>query len=133
MFPPGHPKTPPAPPTYAWDDHPEAVLGAIYLYFSSNCDPVQIGEKRMKAFVELHQDENGTLTDKEVMAAVQAVRGMDGRSGPKPGKTLIALWNALSPLRERMPVYAYREPPVKKIADDQPDVAALLAAFMQGG
>jgi len=134
MFNPNKAKSPSPPPSYAWDEHPEALLGVIYLYFSSNCNPAEISDERMKAFVELHQDANGALTDKQVITAVQAVRGMDGRSGPRPGKTLIALWDALSPLRERLPVYAYREPvAVKKAAaDEPPDVAALLAAFIQG-
>jgi hypothetical protein len=134
MFNPDKAKSSPPPPTYAWDEHPEALLGVIYLYFSSNCNPAEISDERMQAFVDLHQDAQGTLTDKQVITAVQAVRGMDGRSGPRPGKTLIALWDALSPLRERLPVYAYREPvAVKKAAaDEPPDVAALLAAFIQG-
>src|SRR6478609_3965739 len=129
MFNPNKAMSPPTPPTYAWDEHPEALLGVIYLYFSSNCNPAEIGDERMQAFIELHQDANGTLTDKQVITAVQAVRGMDGRSGPRPSKTLMALWDALSPLRDRLPVYAYREPVATKkdAADEPPDVAALLA------
>lgn len=93
-----------SPATYAWDDHPEAVLGTIYLYFSSNCDPRAIGEERLEAFVARHQDDKGTLTVSLVVTAVEAVRGMDGRSGPRPSKTLVALWDALAPARDRLPV-----------------------------
>jgi|GEM_PF-6193942 len=133
MFPSEKPKSPPPPPSYAWDDHPEAVLGTLYLYFSSNCDLVQISEERMKDFVDRHQDANATLTDKQLITALQAVRALDGRSGPRPCKTLIQLWDAISPLRDRLPVYAYRDPPVAKTETDDapPDVAALLAAFAQ--
>ena len=75
MFNPDKAKSPPPPPTYAWDEHPEALLGVIYLYFSSNCNPAEIDDERMQAFVDLHQDANGTLTDKQVITVVQAVRG----------------------------------------------------------
>lgn len=126
-------QTPPL-PTYAWDDHPEAVLGIIYLYFSSNCDPQQISEQRLNAFVLQHQDENATLTNTQVVTAVQAVRGMDGRSGPRPCMTLVALWDALSPLRDRLPVQTvlYCQPTAPPDeAEKPPDVAALLAMFAQ--
>jgi hypothetical protein len=134
MFPPPKPGVAPTPPVYAWDEHPEAVLGTIYLYFSSNCDPMQISDQRMRAFIAQHQDDNATLTDKQVITAVQAVRALDGRSGPRPGKVLIALWSALSTARESLPVYRddYRAPAGADSAEpEQPDVAALLAAFVQ--
>lgn len=126
-------RTAPLPP-YAWDEHPEAVLGTIYLYFSSNCDPRQISEPRLKAFVLQHQDANAALTDTQVIAAVQSVRGMDGRSGPRPCRTLVAMWDALSPLRERLPVQTetYQQPDAPPDATESlPDVAALMAAFVQ--
>jgi len=136
MFPSDMRKSAPPPASYAWDDHPEAILGTLYLYFSSNCNLEQIGEERRRAFVEQHQDANATLTDKQLIAALQAVRGMDGRSGPRPCKTLIALWDALSPLRDRLPVYSHRDPSAagkekKEMDEGPPDVAALLAAFAQ--
>jgi hypothetical protein len=102
-------KPKPSPATYAWDDHPEAVLGTIYLYFASNCDPRDIGEERLAAFVERHQDDKGTLTASLVVTAVEAVRGRDGRSGPRPSKTLVALWDALAPVRERLPGHVVSE------------------------
>jgi hypothetical protein len=123
MFNPNKAKAPPPPPTYAWDEHPEAVMGTIYLYFSSNCDPMQISEERMKAFVAHHQDENGTLTEKIVVTAVQAVRALDGRSGPRPGKTLIALWNARRMARPRARIsrtWPRCSPPSSKAIDILP-------------
>ena len=133
MFPAKNPRTAPPPPSYAWDEHPEAVLGTIYLYFSCHCDLAQLGDERLNAFVDNHQDANGTLTAKQVATALQAVRALDGRSGPRPSKTLVALWDALSPLRDRLPVYVHGAAPIRKknAADDPPDVAALLAAFAQ--
>jgi hypothetical protein len=102
-------KPKPSPPPYAWDDHPEAVLGTIYLYFAWNCDPRGISEERLAAFVERHQDHTGTLTASLVVTAVEAVRGMDGRSGPRPSRMLVALWDALAPVRERLPVRVVSE------------------------
>ena len=93
-------KPTPKPEEFAWDEHPEAVLGAIYLYFASSCNPLLIQEALLEAFLARHQDEKQRLTIRQIELAVAAVRALDGRSGPRAGKVMMAMWDALAPLRE---------------------------------
>jgi hypothetical protein len=90
------------PPRYSWNDHPEAVLGTVYLYFSFGCDPRNVPDEEVAAFVRRHQD-RGRLSTEKVRAALSAVGHLDGGGGLGPSHLLRDIWDALANLRDRLP------------------------------
>lgn len=84
---------------YSWDEHPEAVLGTIYLYFSYG---TEVPPGVLAAFVARHQDE-GRLNEEKVSAAISAVARLDGGPGLGASQLLRDFWSALAPLRPRVP------------------------------
>jgi hypothetical protein len=84
---------------YSWDQHPEATLGTIYLYFAYGS---HVPPGVLSAFVACHQD-TGRLTEDKVRAAIAAVSKLDGGPGLGTSQLLRDFWSALSPLRPRLP------------------------------
>ncbi len=84
---------------YSWDQHPEAVLGTIYLYFAYGTD---VPPGVLADFVTRHQDA-GLLNEDKVKAAISAVARLDGGPGLGSSQLLRDFWNALVPLRSRLP------------------------------
>ncbi|HSK03375.1 MAG TPA: hypothetical protein VK932_19120 [Kofleriaceae bacterium] len=89
---------------YSWDQHPEAVLGTIYLYFAYG---TEVPPGVLADFVTRHQDA-GLLNEDKVRAAIAAVARLDGGPGLGSSQLLRDFWNALVPLRPRLPPRAGR-------------------------
>lgn len=90
-------------PDYAWKNNRHAILGTVYLYFAYGCDVTKIPATAIDSFVAAHQDPVGSLSASKVRDAVKAVRYLDTGTGLQPSKDLVAIWNALLPLRSTFP------------------------------
>jgi hypothetical protein len=89
---------------YAWRNNRHAILGTVYLYFAYGCHETKIPATAIRSFIAAHQDAAGSLTDASVRAAVHAVRKLDTGNGKfRASKDLVAIWNALLPLRPTLP------------------------------
>jgi hypothetical protein len=82
---------------YNWQEHPEAILGLIYLYLSYGRDRKRIPQHEIDAFVNRHQDSNRVLDDNRVNAALDAQANIAaGKSGWRGSAIHEEMWRSLT-------------------------------------